>query len=288
MKKILIVLAMVSWYSCSPKQEQKQEAPATNQEMSHEVTIVREDERPDLQQLFDSAKVAGAILIFDQQRNIFYSNNFLNCNNGFLPASTFKIPNSIIALETGVVESDSAILKWDGIKRRMPSWERDLTLHDAFHVSCVPCYQEIARKIGVERMKKYMKRFQYGKMEFDSTTLDLFWLEGESKITARQQIEFLKNFYYSGIGLSKRTEEIMKRMMVIDSTDGYKLSGKTGWAIRNNNNLGWFVGYIENQNGIYFFATFLEPKEAFNMDMFAKIRSDITLEAFKKTGILPG
>lgn len=241
---------------------------------------------PAIQPLFDSADVTGAIIVYDPQKQIYYSNDFSRCDKGFLPASTFKILNSLIALETGIVENDSTVIKWNGEKRRLAIWERDLVFRDAFHLSCVPCYQEIARKIGVDRMLKYLKRFDYGNMNVDSASIDVFWLEGESKITQRQQITFLEKFYTSELGVSKRTEEIMKRIMVVDSTEEYKLSGKTGWAIRNQNNIGWFVGYIEKNNEVFYFATNIEPKESFNMDMFPKIRKDISQKALSVLGII--
>lgn len=203
-----------------------------------------------------------------------------------LPASTFKITNSIIALETGVVENDSTLLKWNGEKRRFKNWEQDLILRDAFHFSCVPCYQEIARKVGENKMNKFLKKLDYGNMKVDSSNLDLFWLEGESSITQFQQINFLKRLYQSELPISERTEMIMKRMIVIEDTDDYKLSGKTGWSIRNGNNNGWFVGYVETQSKIYFFATNVEPKQQFDMNMFPMIRKDVTFKAFEQMKII--
>lgn len=110
----------------------------------------------EFQTIIDSSNVEGSILIYDFTENKYYSNNFEWANKGRLPASTFKIPNSIIALETNVVKDDSTLLKWDGKKRRLKNWEQDLTLKEAFHFSCVPCYQEIAQKIGVKRMNEYL------------------------------------------------------------------------------------------------------------------------------------
>src|SRR4029077_20695418 len=81
----------------------------------------------------------------------------------FLPASTFKIPNSLIALETGVVEDpDKDVFKWDGVKRDIEAWNRDHTMRSAIAASAVPVYQEIARRIGQERMQKYVDLFEYG------------------------------------------------------------------------------------------------------------------------------
>ena len=223
-------------------------------------------------------------LIF--RANTAYSNDFSRCDIGYLPASTFKIPNSIIALETGVVEDDSTLFKWDGEKRRLPAWEQDLIFRDAFQFSCVPCYQEIARKIGVERMKEYLTKLNYGNMIVDSATIDLFWLEGESTITMNQQLDFLKRFYNSELPISERTHEIMEHLLLIESNNSWTFSGKTGWSIRNGNNIGWFAGYLEKGNNVFFVVTNIEPKEAFNMDLFPKIRTQISLGALRKLKII--
>lgn len=251
--------------------------------MQIHTTPLKEVQVNELQALFDSAKVTGATVVFDPGAMVFYSNDFDRCRKGYLPASTFKIPNSLIALETGIVENESTVFEWDGKKRRLKTWERDLTFREAFHASCVPCYQEIARKVGADTMRKYLDLFHYGDMVFDSSTIDLFWLEGNSRITAFGQIDFLKDFYEEKLPLSAHTYSVMKNLIVIEKNDRYTLSGKTGWAIRNENNLGWFVGYIESAKGVRFFATNLEPGPGFNMDEFTRIRAEITMKALEVT-----
>ena len=168
---------------------------------------------PEFQTIIDSSNVKGSILIYDFTENKYYSNNFEWASKGRLPASTFKIPNSIIALETNVVKDDSTLLKWDGKNRRLKNWEQDLTLKEAFHFSCVPCYQEIAQKIGVKKMNEYLSKLDFGDMQVDSTNIDVFWLEGESKINQFQQIDFLKRFYKSELPISELPENIMKKMI---------------------------------------------------------------------------
>jgi beta-lactamase class D len=247
---------------------------------------IKKETLPAFQQILDSANVSGSILILDPAKGIYYSNDFKRCEKGHLPASTFKIPNSIIALETGVIESDSTVIKWDGKKRRLGEWEKDLSLRNAFHVSCVPCYQQIAREIGVVRMKEYLAKFDYGHMVVDSATIDLFWLEGDSKISQFGQIDFLVRFYDSNLPISARTEAIVKRMMIIEEHDNFKLSGKTGWSIRNGNNNGWFVGYLEKPGEVYFIAANIDPDIEFNMDHFAMIRKDISMKAFRVLGVV--
>ena len=278
MKVIYIIPILIGLFSCTGKK--------TESDKKEIKVVEREIIVPQFEKIIDSANVEGAILIYDLKNDKYYSNDFNWAKKRNLPASTFKITNSIIALETGVVENDSTLLKWNGEKRRFKNWEQDLILRDAFHFSCVPCYQEIARKVGENKMNKFLKKLDYGNMKVDSSNLDLFWLEGESSITQFQQINFLKRLYQSELPISERTEMIMKRMIVNVDTDDYKLSGKTGWSIRNGNNNGWFVGYVETQSKIYFFATNVEPKQQFDMNMFPMIRKDVTFKAFEQMKII--
>jgi beta-lactamase class D len=278
MKKIHILSIIILVFSCTNKK--------TDSDKNQSIEIEREIVITEFQTYIDSADVTGSILIYDLKDDKYYSNNFNWAKKGHLPASTFKIPNSIIALETGVVENDSTPFKWDGEERSLKVWEQDMILKEAFHYSCVPCYQEVARKIGVNRMNKYLDKFDYGKMKVDSTNIDLFWLEGESQINQYQQIDFLKRFYNSELPISQRTETIMKRMIVIEEYETYKLSGKTGWSIRDGNNNGWFVGFVEIRENTYFFATNIEPNQRFNMDMFPMIRKELTFKALEQMGVI--
>jgi len=236
--------------------------------------------------ILDSADVRGSILIYDVQKKIYYSNDFAWSDKGELPASTFKIVNSIIALETGVVQDEHTMFKWDGEPRAIKNWEQDLTFRNAFHLSCVPCYQDVARQIGVDRMIENLRKLNYGYMIVDSTNIDLFWLEGPSKISPFQQIGFLYRFYNSQLDISERTQMIMKKMMIIEENDGYQISGKTGWSIRNDRNNGWFVGCLQKKEAIYYFATNIEPKANFNMDHFPAVRREVTIQALKELGVI--
>lgn len=238
----------------------------------------------EFQTIIDDAGIKGSILIWDQGK--YYSNDFNWAIKGHLPASTFKIPNSIIALDLGIVENDSTIIKWDGKPRFQKRWEQDLSFKDAFHTSCVPCYQEIARTIGVHRMKTYLNRMFYGNMVFDSTNLDMFWLEGKSEINQYQQIDFLRTFNEQRLPISKRTHTIMRRMMIIETNEEYTLRGKTGWSIMNDKDNLWYVGFIETDHGYYYFATNIEPGKQTNLDSLPDIRTTITEKALKEIGAI--
>ena len=234
---------------------------------------------PDFKAIIESAGLKGSLLIYDGTN--FYSNDFKWAEKRRLPASTYKIPNSIIALELGIMENDSTISKWDGQPRIMKRWERDLVFRDAFHLSCVPCYQEIAREIGTKRMKAYANLFNFGKMDINDSNIDLFWLEGKSGISQFEQIEFLKTFNEQRLSVSQKTYKTMRRMMIIEDNDAFTLRGKTGWSVANDKDNCWFVGWVETAKGIYYFATNIEPGETTNGDDLFTLRKEITYEALE-------
>lgn len=246
----------------------------------NEEQTVRRVVSGELQDLLEKAGVNGTILVLDDGAGMLYGNGFDQADEGSLPASTFKIPNTIIGLETGVAADINRIFHWDGSARSLAVWEKDMDLREAFHLSCVPCYQELAREIGADRMNQYLEKLQYGQMDVRPDNIDTFWLQGSSAINPLQQLDFLKRFYYAALPVSGRTINRMKQLMVIEETSAYRLSGKTGWAIREGENTGWFTGYLETGDKVYFFCTRIRPEAAFHMDMFNKIRREITMEAF--------
>lgn len=227
---------------------------------------------PEFGEMLTERKLKGSILLFDPQENRYYSNDFEWTGVRRLPASTFKIPNSIIALETGVMNNDSTMIPWTGEKRFLKSWEQDLSFREAFQLSCVPCYQEIARKIGVKRMKEYLMKFDYGAMEVDKGNIDRFWLEGNSGISQMEQIDFLRKFYDQKLPITPRTYDLVRKLMFVHNDHGYSLFGKTGMAARDGSNNGWYVGFIENQGQVIYFATNVTPVVEMTMEEFGPLR----------------
>ena len=236
--------------------------------------------------IFDKNGMYGTILILDPAQNRTYGYNPARWDSGYLPASTFKIANLLIGLETGVVDTNY-IFRWNGEKRRLPQWDRDLNLQEAFRVSCVPCFQELARKIGPDHMRSYLGKMNYPGMDVQSDNIDLFWLEGNSRITPRQQVDFVRRLYEEKLPLKKSAMEAVKAIMVNEITPEYTLSGKTGWAIRNGNNYGWFVGWLEVKGKVYFIATLVEPKNQEVVDDFAAARKLVTMEVLRRFSLVP-
>ena len=273
--RIFLILFTLFFISCSGKQKPTSATKFVNQNINKVYSS-------EFQSLVDSFNVMGSILVYDLQNDTYYSNDFEWVKRGNLPASTFKILNSIIGLETGIIEHDSMVFKWDGEDRWSPLWEKDLTLREAFHLSCVPCYQGLAKEIGVQRMNDFIQKMDYGEILVEQNTIDNFWLLGKSRISQMQQISFLRKFYLFLLPISNRTERIMKKLMVIDQKDEYLLSGKTGLSNENDHYNGWFVGFLESKNNTHFFATNIEPKEGKGSYGFNNIRKDITLAALEE------
>lgn len=201
-----------------------------------------------------------------------------------IPGSTFKIPNTLIGLETGAI-SPSEVFLWDGKPRAIEGWERDLTLVDAFRVSCVPCYQETARRIGLERMREFVQRLGYGNANVGDV-VEAFWLEGPLAISTLEQAQFARRLYLER-DLPFRQEDIrlVKEAMKVEETSSYRLFAKTGWVSGSDPNVGWYVGWVETGAGPHFFATrVLVPAD--KQKLMASVRKSLTLEIMRDLGVI--
>lgn len=217
-------------------------------------------ERNDLRKFFDEYNHEGCFILYDLNKDEYLKYNPKRCAERFIPASTFKIFNSLAALEAGAIKDEYEIIKWDSVKRFYDMWNQDLNLSQAIKYSAVWFYQELARRIGEEKMKEYITLNHYGNEDI-SGGIDLFWLEGGLRISPDEQIEFLKKVYGYETTFSRRSVDILKKIMIYDQTDDYTLRAKTGWGIRFEQQVGWFVGYVEKGEEVYFFVTNLETRD---------------------------
>jgi beta-lactamase class D len=241
----------------------------------------------------------GAFVLYDLKTGKYLRYNEARCRERFSPFSTFKIPNALIGIETEVITNAETELRWE--PERYPEsvnwteppavhWKRDHTLRSAMKYSVVWYYRELARRVGEQRMRQKVSRFGYGNQEvsggWESPRLfDAFWLSGSLRISADEQIEFLRRFYTGKLSVSKRATEIIKEILVLEKKPGYTLSGKTGGgSLANGRALGWFVGYVETKDNVFFFAANIEGPS------FAAIRDrriELTKQILTELGRLP-
>jgi beta-lactamase class D len=228
------------------------------------------DETVDLSAYFKGRP--GTFVLLDLKSGKYVRHNAARAAERFPPFSTFKIPNSLIGLETGVIQDADFLIKWDEKKYpanpNFPQWFRDQTLRTAFQRSAVWYYQELAERVGEARMKELLDKLDYGN-EDTSGGLTRFWLNSSLRISADEQVAFLRRLYREELPVSKRSVATVKEIMVHEETPAYRLSAKTGGGpLSEGRYLGWFVGYLEAGGDTHFFAIQLEGPT------FASIRDE--------------
>lgn len=243
------------------------------------VPAVAEDQA--LAKLFAQQGIDGTIVISSLHNGKTFIHNDPRAKQRFSPASTFKILNTLIALEEKTISGKDDVLKWDGHIYDLPDWNRDQTLESAFKVSCVWCFQELARRVGAEKYRNYLRKSAYGELRepFEETT---FWLDGSLQISAIEQVNFLKKVHLRTLSFSASSYETLRQIMLIEQTPTYTLWAKTGWATRVKPQVGWYVGHVETPKDVWFFATNIEVRDEKDLPL----RQKLTREALQVKGII--
>lgn len=209
----------------------------------------------------DSMGLRGVVVVLEGETGAMFRSDSTRAYEPFIPASTFKIPNAMIALQEGVVKSATAdTFRWDGQERSVAAWNMDHTLASGLQQSVVWLYQEVARRVGQERYDEWLKRLDYGNADAGGG-VDLFWLTGDLRISAVEQVEFLRRFDLRELPFDRAVQDTVMAALNTDSTQAYVLRHKTGWAEREGmDDIGWLVGVVEVRDGRHLYL-------ALNIDM---------------------
>ena len=246
-----------------------------------------------LKKYFDQNKVEGCFALLDNATGKITVYNLSRYrDSAYLPASTFKIVNSLIGLQTGKIRDDSMVIRWDGIPRR-EAWNKDLTMYEAFRVSSVPYYQEVARRIGKDTMQQWLTKLGYG-VQSDTqkvvitSAIDTFWLDNSLKVSPDQQLGLVKKLYFDEFSyFFKTNQEMVRRAMLFENNANYRLAYKTGWGfLPNGNHLAWLVGWVEENRHPYFFVLNFESSDP-NADI-PTLRMKIAKDILKELGFFEG
>jgi beta-lactamase class D len=244
--------------------------------------------RNDFGKYFKDCQLRGSFALYDLKKNRYTFYNKADFEVKTCPASTFKIPNSLIALELGVVKDENEVIKWDGKERWNKDWNKDIDMKNAFKISNVGFYQDMARRIGAKNYQKYLKLLNYGNQNI-SGVVDMFWLNNTIKISPKNQIEMLVKLYEDKLPFSKRTTDILKKIMIVEQGENYVLRAKTGWYVWDQdkiNEIGWWIGYIEKSENTYFFAIRVYKNPAEKNTNFGECRKQITKKILHDLDIL--
>lgn len=243
-----------------------------------------------LKKYFDEYNVTGTFGMFDNGQARFTIYNLKRfTDSAYSPASTFKIVNSLIGLQTGVISGEKMVIPWDGVVRFNPEWNKDLTMEQAFKVSAVPYYQEVARRIGKDTMQHWLDSLgyasKYGRAVIKND-LDSFWLDNNVKITADEQLGLVKKLYFDQLPFQKRVQAVVRNVMVQEQNTNYTLAYKTGWGYKEDGkSIGWIIGWEEENKHPYFFV--LQIEGAHDMDM-VKARLTILKNILSQYGFFKG
>jgi len=206
-------------------------------------------------------------VLLNEQTNKFTFINKNRATKRFSPFSTFKVANSLIALDLNVVKNLEQKLTFNQQQYPIKAWwperwyKTPLTLAKAFKYSAVPIYQQIADEIGHSTMQNYVNRFDYGNKNINEN-IDSFWLNEALKISAQEQVLFLQKINRHQLSVSPRSYQQLKQIMLVEQSNNYKLYAKTGTGhINKNQVLGWYIGYVENSSGSYYFALNMAAKD---------------------------
>jgi beta-lactamase class D len=244
----------------------------------------------DLNKPFQECNIKGSITIYDYQTKKWTSSNVNDSHAATLPASTFKIINTLIVLETGVIADENEIIKWPGETDTVkygyrPDIYHNMSLKEAFKLSAGWVYVELAKKIGKARYKDLLAKSNYGNADVSINDPD-FWNFGNFAISPANQIEILIGVYEETLPFSKRSFAILKEIMKEEQTDIYTLRAKTGWTRDGGKDTGWWVGYIEKDDNLYFFATrLIKDRNSLNPN-FGPCRKDITTSVLRQLNVI--
>lgn len=234
--------------------------------------------------LFAKAGVTGTFVVYDISADKFIGHNQQRAKTRFIPASTFKIPNSLIGLSVGAVKNLDEIFPYDGQPRWIKEWEKEMNLREAFKFSCLPVYQEIARRVGLKRMQAEITKLGYGNAQI-GTKVDEFWLEGPLKISAIEQTQFLAKLAQKTLPFSNEVQQEVHEIARLDQGNDWVLYAKTGWTgkdTKHKKGIGWWVGWVKKDTKFYAFAL--------NIDMpviaDAAKRIEIGRASLKEVGVL--
>lgn len=245
-------------------------------------------ERPDWAKTLEAQPLTGVVAVCSYPEGRCQTSHPVRAQQRFIPASTYKIPHLMIALETGIAPAQDTVFKWDGKPQPLKLWERDHTYRGLMLDSVVPVFQGFARQIGEQRMQAQLQRLGYGNADI-SGGIDRFWLDGGLRISAAEQIAFLTQLKDKRLPFAPKHQWRTHDAMLIEANDQYVLRGKTGYSLgmpgtgdTSKPGMGWWVGWIETGTRTHIFAC--------NFDITAgaqlSLRKSIPLKLFAQEGWL--
>jgi beta-lactamase class D len=242
---------------------------------------------------FEGVRTVGTFVLLDTRTGAVRACNVERAHERFLPASTFKVANALNALESGIVRDENQTLKWDGVDRGIAAWNADASLASGMRDSTVWFYQALARGAGRPALQALVDKLDYGNRDIGGG-LDRFWLDGDLRISAAEQVVFLDRLRKRELPLSRRSQDIVARILERERGKGWIWRGKTGLTfpvakdgadldLKGAPGVGWLVGWVERPDGDVVYAMNLEARR----DHGSGVRAELTRLLLQANGVLP-
>lgn len=229
---------------------------------------------------FDARGVDGTFVLFEPMKDRLRVQDEARARRGYLPASTFKVPNALIGLETGAIADEKEVFRWDGRALPLAVWEADHTLETGMRDSVAWMFQEVARRTGKGRMREWLERLEYGNRSMVGG-IDQFWLQGGLRISAMEQVAFLHRLAEGRLPATQRAQRLVRNAMAVEKARDYALYAKAGTA-SGANAVNWWVGWVERRGRPEaIFAINLTPgKHTLFADRFVIARAILAAEGY--------
>ncbi len=243
--------------------------------------------RDDWRAFFDNHDTKGTILVIDERGDdpVTWVYDESRARTPMPPASTYKIPHALFALEAGIVRDEFQVFEWDGTQHNYEPWNRDQTLRSSMRHSTVWVYERFAETLWETKVREYLSRAEYGNAEptrdSDATgETKPYWVNGNLKISAQSKIKFLQKLYCNELPFKTEHQRLVKDIMIVQAEKSWILRAKTGWT----GQLGWWVGWVEHPEGPVFFALNIDtPNRYDDLDK----RQAVTRDILRSIGALP-
>ncbi|WP_024459744.1 class D beta-lactamase [Marinimicrobium sp. LS-A18] len=236
----------------------------------------------DIEKLFSDAEVAGTFVLYDVAEDKLVGFDRARAETRFIPASTFKVPHTLIGLAEGVVADVDEVLPYGGEPQPYSSWEQDMSLRDALPISNVPVYKGLARRITRERMTENISLMGYGNREIGAE-VDNFWLVGPLTISAVEQVLFLADLAQNKLPYPVDLQGQVRDITLVEQGKDWALHAKTGWTDAPDPEIGWWIGWVVKQGKVYSFAVNIDIID----DSDAEKRIQLGRESLIALGVLP-
>jgi bla regulator protein blaR1 len=223
----------------------------------------------------------GSFVLYDIQADQYQLYNKDKSTLRVSPNSTYKIYSALFGLESNLISSEHSTIKWNGTQYPFDSWNSEQNLTTAMKNSVTWYFQELDKRNQAGIIHSYLKRINYGNSDM-SGGINQFWLESSLKISPIEQVKLLADLYTNQLGFKKKNIQTVKEAIKLEEKNNEILSGKTGTGTVNGKEInGWFIGYVENEENTFFFATNIQNKE----NASGKKAAEITLSILKEKGI---